>query len=109
MSIEDAPLELTEQQAEFLLGFYYKTERLVQSSAAIAIVTAIARETVLGGACRISHKEFGRRTGACRRSIDTAIKTAKRAGLIDRIGTTDGGVAIYRACLDSERAAHGLA
>jgi hypothetical protein len=108
MSIEESPLELTEQQAEAVLDFYYEAERNITSSAALAIVTAIARETVLLGSSHITHKEFGRRTGRCRRSIDTAVKVLKGHNLIRRVGTTDGGSAIYRAVFAAERAAHAV-
>ena len=99
---------MTEEQAEDVLGFYYNAEGAVRSSTALAIAIGIARETVLHGDSCISHKEFGRRTGACRRSIDTAIKALKRHDLISRVGTTDGGVAIYRANFDTERRGNDL-
>lgn len=108
MSIEGDPLELTEPQAEFLLDFYHRVEASVRSSKAIAIVMAIARDTVLRGESKIPHKEHGRRIGACRRSVDDAVKLLKRHDLIERTGTTDTGVAIYRANFDAGRAAHGL-
>jgi transcriptional regulator of nitric oxide reductase len=108
MSIEEAPLELTEPQAEFLLAHCYAVEAQVRSSKAIAIVMAIARDTVLRGSSSISHKEHGRRIGACRRSVDDAMKLLKRRDLIERIGTTDLGVSIYRAKFPAGLAAHGL-
>lgn len=108
MSIEAQPLDLTDSQAEFLLEFHYAAEREVRSSTALAIVTAIARDTMLRGDARITHRELQRRTGTCRRTVDSAIKTLKARGLIERTGTTDTGAAIYRANLDAGRAAHGL-
>jgi len=108
MSIEEEPLELTEQQAEFLLEHCYAVEAQVRSSKAIAIVMAIARDTVLRGESRIPHKEHGRRIGACRRSVDDAMKLLKRRGLIERVGRTEQGVSIYRAKFPAGLAAHGL-
>lgn len=98
--IEAAPLDdldVTEEQATRLLEFSYSAERLTTSSHAISILMRVARHSLLYGECRTSHKEFGRRSGACRRTIDVAIKKLKRLGLIERVGTTDNGVAIYRA------------
>ena len=102
MSIDPDDLDLTEDQAEFLLDFHYRTMTVVRSSAALGILMAVSRDTVLRGDCRTSHKQFGRLNGKCRRSVDTAIKLLKGHHLIERVGTTEAGGAIYRANFDAE-------
>lgn len=101
MSIEEIPLELTEEQAEALWNFSNEVERLFRSSTALGILMVIARHTLLAGECRVSHKAFGLRHGKCRRSIDVAIKMLKRHRLIDVVGRDDRGAAIYRANFDA--------
>lgn len=108
MSVEAQPLDqserdLSEEDAELVLVFMGNAELRVRSSTAISIAVSIARETILWGESRITHKDFGRRTGACRRSIDKAIKTLRCTRLIERIGTTESGVAVYRAAVDARR------
>ena len=95
-----APLELTDEQATRVLDMLQGAERVVRSSTALAILISIGRNTLVCGDCRLAH-EFGRVTGACRRSIDKAVRTLKKHELISRVGTTDNGVAIYRATFDA--------
>jgi CRP-like cAMP-binding protein len=110
-SIEATPLDLTEEQADFLLDYHCRLEPELKSSVALSAATIIARETVLHGHASVSHKEIVRRTGSCRRTVDNAIKRLKDRNLIERIGTTATGSAIYRATFNMphDGAAHGLA
>lgn len=96
MSIELA-LDLNEEQAEKALEFLYKAETTLESSTAFAVLSRITRETLATGESRTSHKAHGAYTGKCRRSIDTALKALRRANLIERVGTSDQGTAIYKA------------
>lgn len=99
-SIEAAPFEmLSEEQASLLLQFSYSVGKFITGSTAMAIVMMIARHTVVHGESRVSHKDFQRRCGVCRRTVDNAMKQLRRHSLIERIGSTDRGAAIYRACL----------
>lgn len=95
--IEAAPLDLTEEQATILWDWSYEIEAVIKRSAGIAIAMNVGRNTLLHGESRVSHKEYGRRCGVCRRSIDTAVKQLKQHDIIQRIGTTPAGIAIYRA------------
>jgi hypothetical protein len=92
---------LNDEQGEAALRFVDHAETIVQSGTAIAILIRIVRETLAKGESRTSHSEHGVRTGRCRRTIDGAFKTLKKHSLITRIGTTDRGVAIYRANIDA--------
>jgi hypothetical protein len=102
MTIEAPPLDLTDEQAQALLDWSYEIEQTIRSSKAIAIAIDVRRNTMLAGQSTTSHGEYQRRCGACRRSIDNAIKLLKRLKIIERIGTTPDGRAIYRA--NAERA-----
>jgi hypothetical protein len=97
MSIEALPLDLNEDQAEFALDFYYRAEAAHVGWTAIAIAIDVARNTILAGTSCVPHREYQRRTGKCRRSVDKAIKRLKAAGLIERIDTSPEGIAVYRA------------
>ncbi|MGX9574074.1 hypothetical protein [Mesorhizobium sp. f-mel] len=99
MSIEAPPLALTEDQEERLLNWSYGMEPIINRSTALAIALNVGRNTLLRGESRTSHREYQRRCGVCRRSVDSAVKLLKRHGIIERIGTAQEGHAIYRANL----------
>jgi hypothetical protein len=112
--IEAAPLdatdELTDFRAEQLLAWSYDMERHGLRSSALAIALNVGCNTLLRGESRTSHKEYGRRCGVCRRTIDNAVKQLKRHRIIERIGTTPEGSAIYRANFAAlEGSANGVA
>ncbi|PWL19270.1 hypothetical protein DKP76_01535 [Falsochrobactrum shanghaiense] len=108
--IEAAPLDLTEDQATILWDWSYEIETVIKRSAGIAIAMNVGRNTLLHGESSVSHKEYGRRCGVCRRTIDTAVKQLKQHDIIQRIGTTEAGVAIYRANFQWRKApANGVA
>jgi hypothetical protein len=104
ISIEAPPLDLTDEQAQALLDWQDHIEQEIRSSRAIAIAMDVARNTLLFGQSDTSHGEYERRCGACRRSIDSAVKLLKRQQIIERIGKRPDGRAIYRANLERAHA-----
>jgi hypothetical protein len=98
--------DITDAQAETLLNWSYDMERVVRRSTALAIALNVGRNTLIHGESRVSHKEYGRRCGVCRRSIDTAVKLLKKHRIIERIGTTEQGSAIYRANFGEPQGRH---
>ncbi|MEF2555533.1 hypothetical protein VQ044_04490 [Aurantimonas sp. C2-5-R2] len=99
----DTP-EITEEQAEALLNWSYAIERVIRRSTALAIAMNVGRNTLALGQSSVSHKEYQRRCGVCRRTVDTAVKLLKKHRIIARVGTSEHGSAIYRANFQSSGA-----
>lgn len=90
---------LSEGDIELAFEFIGNAAELSNSKTATRIVKDIAEDTLRHGACSVTHKEFGRRTGKCRRTVDYAFKRLLRLGLIERIEKTADGRSTYRAIL----------
>ncbi len=90
---------LSAQDAEAVIEFIGRATELTQSKTAIRLAKDIAEETLRQGVCRVTHAEFGRRTGKCRRTIDLALKRIQALGLVEKIERTPEGRSVYRAVL----------
>ncbi|KAB2761988.1 MarR family transcriptional regulator [Brucella anthropi] len=93
-SLQDVP----EDQIERAMLFMGAALRLTRSRTADRIAQSIVNECLLHGECRLSHKEFERRTGSCRRTVSRALQNLLSAKLIERIDFTDDRRSVYR-CL----------
>lgn len=94
--IEDVP----EKDVARSIDYMQAVARLASSRTAVRVASDIAKDTLLRGECRLTHREFERRTGACRRTMQRVIRNLIDARLIKRTGTTDTGQAIYVAEFD---------
>lgn len=80
-----------------IAAFRSRADSLTHSRVATRIATDIALDTIAHDVCTVTHKEFGRRTGAGRRTVDNALKSIQALGLVERVGRTDEGRSIYKA------------
>lgn len=90
--------EVPEPRIQAALDFMGAVVRLTPSRTATCIAQLIADECLLKGESALTHKEFERRTGTCRRTVQVAIRRLLDRRVIQRVRRTDEGNSIY-ACL----------
>ncbi len=95
MTLHTLPAGAVEQALDFIGN----AAELSNSKTATRIVKDIAEDTLRFGRCELTHAEFSRRTGKCRRTVDNALKRLQRLGFIEKTDRTPEGRSIYRAIL----------
>lgn len=89
--------DVPQRDVAMAIDYLSAVSMLARGRTAVRIASWIADECLLKGESRISHKEFQRRAGVCRRTVQLAIRSLVRLGIVRRSGTTDAGIAIYSA------------